>query len=382
MRPVLFILAGLMLAAAAASLSRSMDMAMFFVLAGAVLIWLGKRHSPGTKDPSRDKKLPAEKDSYVETSEPGAAADKNSRGRSLKLAGYVERLTGESFADFSFSPGEEFAAAARDGYWEGEKWIQGRLLLMDTAARAPLWEKAVDRPRHPKISDIGSVLVEDLQPRQESENSLMLFDLQGDMLWEKEFGARIKNSGISPSGERAFAATLSSKYEPHSSRLFFFDASRGTELWSRDLHYSQEEAPYECDFDGNQLVAVVRFYEEEQRFPFGETGELPKEYLYFSYEINIRQSGLATEILPQVKIMLMKSRPEIDKAEELLGRINIQDLSLETKAEVLRYHGEIQEARGNLRRAAEAWEQALELDPDVGIRERYQDLQKKLHSGK
>ncbi|WP_291319351.1 hypothetical protein [Desulfonatronospira sp.] len=318
----------------------------------------------------------------METSEPGAAADKSSRGRSLELAGYVERLTGESFADFSFSPGEEFAAAARDGYWEGEQWIQGKLLLMDTAAKAPLWEKAVDRPRHPKVSDIGSVLVEDLQPRQDSKNSLKLFDLQGNMLWEKEFGARIKNSGISPSGERAFAATLSSKYEPHSSRLFFFDASRGTELWSRDLHYSQEEAPYECDFDGDQLVAVVRFYEEEQRFHFGETGELPNEYLYFSYEINIRQSGLATEILPQVKIMLIKSWPEIDKAEELLGRINIEELPLETKAKALRYHGEIQEARGNLRRAAEAWEQALEQDPDVGIRERYQALQKKLHTGK
>jgi len=378
----LFILAGLMFAAAAASLSRSVDMAMFFVLAGAVLIWLVKRHTPGSKGSFRDKKLPGDQDSYVETSEPGAAADKSSRGRSLELAGYVERITGESFADFSFSPGEEFAAAARDGYWEGEQWIQGKLLLMDTAAKAPLWEKAVDRPRHPKVSDICSVLVKDLQPRQDSENSLMLFDLQGNMLWDKEFGARIKNSGISPSGERAFAATLSSKYEPHSSRLFFFDASRGTELWSRDLHYSEEEAPYECDFDGDQLVAVVRFYEEEQRFHFGETGELPNEYLYFSYEINIRQSGLATEILPQVKIMLIKSRPEIDKAEELLGRINIEELPLETKAKALRYNGEIQEARGNLHRAAEAWEQALELDPDVGIRERYQALQKKLHSGK
>jgi hypothetical protein len=36
--------------------------------------------------------------------------------------------------------------------------------------------------------------------------------------------------------------------------------------------------------------------------------------------------------------------------------------------------------RGNLEGAAEAWRQALELNPNVGIKGRYQSLQKRLES--
>jgi hypothetical protein len=364
-----YVLAGLLFLAAIGSLGESVGVGIFYALLGAGLVWWGKKRS--SRNSAESKLSPGIKVTV-------------SRGRQdnkrEEITDLIQDITGEFVFDPCISPNGRFAVIDRDGHFEEDRWVKGKLILVDISAKKTLWSKAIDRPHNSKVANNGSVLVEDWQSHHTLGGSVIMFDESGAKLWKHEFKANIGSSGISQNCAQAFVATLRTEYEPHNTKLFLFDASNGAELWSRDA-YEKEGAPYECEFSGDQLVAVVKTVEEGvQRFPFDGAGNLPKEYYDFSFELEVRQRGLAAVLLPKVKAMLGKEPPEIDQANELLSRLNVDELSPEPKAQALRYIGEVEEIRGNLEGAAEAWRQALELNPNVGIKGRYQSLQKRLES--
>ena len=79
-----------------------------------------------------------------------------------------------------------------------------------------------------------------------------------------------------------------------------------------------------------------------------------------------------------IQKVLREKPPDIDEAKRLVGQLHRTGLDDNQKARVLRCEGEISEAEQRFGDTLNYWKQALELDPKVGIKRRYETLRKKL----
>lgn len=290
----------------------------------------------------------------------------------------LREITGEFVIYPVVSKNGRFATFTKNGHFNEEKWVKGRIFLVDLMNQRLLFQETLWRPYDINVSDIGNVLVHDMKSNESLGGEVIAFNVKGERMWLRSFKANIEDIGISNDGSLAFVATCYSDYEPHNSKLLLLNGSSGNEFWVRDLRRS-EEARYECKFEDNNLFAVVKTVEEGVvKFQFDETGKLSQDFEDFSFQLQVRQFGVAPILLPKIREYLASQPPGIKEAKELLEQIDLKDLSPEFKSEALRYSGEIQVEEGNLTEAVRLWEEALELNPRVGVKRKCQAAKKKL----
>lgn len=268
------------------------------------------------------------------------------------------------FADVSSSPNGRFKVGACDHHDDGGHERRGACALLEN--ERVLFKRPVRRANNPHVTNEGTLLVEDWKDEGKLNGAFLAFDRTGQLLWRHEFKANIGTSGVSEDGRRAFVTTCNSDYDAHSGMTFLIDVATGKLVWKRG-------GWGDVSFRGNDCVAGVRHLDgTESFFPFDENGHLGPGHATDCARLEAEAKwGRYWDVLPRVEVGLKyRGVKDLDEVAALLAQLDGKDdeLAPKSRAKLLRYRGDLAEARGNLEQAQLWWEKAYVLDPKVGVR--------------
>lgn len=287
------------------------------------------------------------------------------------------RLRRSYFVEGRLSANGRFLVGACDGHEEDGRMKSGSVVLVEARTGRELFRATLKRANNPHVSDEGFVLVENWKSwGGPLAGALLAFDATGKRLWERSFKANVYGSGMAADGRTVLVSTCNSDHEPHSSKTWLLDASTGEPVWVRegfgDVRF--EGSRLMVGLSGDQTSAGNRF------FRLDDQGNEPPEYHVALAEQEARVNrGKPWWVFPKVQERLGEPDPPLAELELTLADVEHGDTlpSDGDRARIERWRGEIAERRGDAAETLRRWERALELDPKVGIKRRYDALAKR-----
>lgn len=226
----------------------------------------------------------------------------------------------------------------------------------------------LERPQDGHVADNGTFILNDWMFGDGLNGRLCAFRADGQKLLEREFSANLGTSGISSDGRFAICQTAHAPSSPDSNRHFLFDLEEGQEIatWVQETGWTNS---YEIDSTNRNVVLVGQ---DDERIGYGFDGEMLDRDGWQRGRIAI---GDIDVIRPVAESLEHNSSSDL-RAAILAGL----DVALATgegwkQARALRIRGEMHERAGELEAAIEAYDQALTIDPQVGVARKLAKLQ-------
>lgn len=256
--------------------------------------------------------------------------------------------------------------------WHDRRWTDGvpadgRYLLID--GNAVLVDGTMERPNDGKVADDGTFILNDWEGSEELSGTFRAFRPDGSLILSRRFSANLLNNGLSSDGRLAACQTCNAPGSPDSSILTVFDLASGTvgASWVPESGWARG-----YEFPGGGRVRMVR-------------GDRPSLDYSLEGEFLDRQLWLGDEVRRGTLYVIRKALAEGEAAtglsiEDLRAgvRAALADGDERFEADAWRLLGEIEESAGDARAALEAYEQALSLNPKVGVAKRAAALRKAL----
>ena len=304
---------------------------------------------------------------------PAATAGAKQPKRAVELDAFdgrfVQIASRDFFGQFSRSPNGRFQIVWREEPWiNGRKPGKGAWLLLDREQVCA--EGRAERPNDGKVADNGTVILNDwLLATGELSGTFLALRADGSLILSRRFTANLFNNGLSPDGRYAVCQTCNSSTED-SSRLTIFDLGAGVELGSR-IPESGWAQSYEFSVDGRTLRLK---YHDGDSFAYSLRGNfidretwiqrsLAKGDLYLISQLlhsysNAPPSEFASRLLAGIENGLGSQRRDDPRA----------------RAWALKLRGLCLEAMSESREALTSYDEALSLDPKVGVKRRAERL--------
>lgn len=263
-------------------------------------------------------------------------------------------------------------AAGRGGHRESGF---GEYVLADLVGNVVSVHGKMQRPNNGSVADNGSFSLEDWHFGSTLSGTFSVFDSVGIPIVTKELTANILDSGISRNGKLAYCATANSKTE-HSYKIFLFDLETAEELFCVTPRTGGIET-YGFDEDRKLLIADVKGV---GKFRYDRNGN-------FVDAENLDKANLGSSdysrIIRAAEKILGESDLSEDRAREALeavirARSLGADANLAWRPNALKVQGLAHEALGEQRDAIQIYEEAIALNPKIGVKRRLDALKKKI----
>ncbi|MBD3774319.1 MAG: VRR-NUC domain-containing protein [Rhodobacteraceae bacterium] len=230
-------------------------------------------------------------------------------------------------------------------------------------------EGRLERPQDGHVADNGNFILSDWMFGDGLKGRLHGFRADGGSLFEREFVANMASSGLSEDGRFAICQTANAPGSPDSCRYFLFDVEQGKEIasWEQETGWA----------DGYE------FDTEARRVFLGKSGEARVAYDFVGKMVD-REGWQARRIaagdLSVIRTALEDAGqdPSTELRDALFAGLDVaaKGDDIWTQAKALRIRGEMQEQAGEVALAIDAYEQALAIDPQVGVARRLGKLQR------
>lgn len=252
---------------------------------------------------------------------------------------------------------------------------KGVYLLLDN--NRLILQGRMPRPNDGVVSNVGIFAINDWTFEEGLHGVFHVISPTGAPLVRQRTRANLENCGISEDGRFAVCQTLFSHCEAHSGKLFFFDVGTRSLLWrkepatGRTTHYRFDTA--------NRILWLCVGDDQEYRYTFdGKFLDEEKWRVELSRRRTREASGydLLSAAEQKLKELEIGNKPieEYGEAESLLRRALEQRVSPYTAGQIHRHLGEIAEKAGRLEDAISAYEDALRMNPKVGVKKRLEKL--------
>lgn len=278
------------------------------------------------------------------------------------------------FGSSNLSRSGEWLVAWSDGN-VGNCKNRGHYALYNNSSKHVVLQGAAQRPNKCSVSDSGIFYVEDWQSPLGLSGSFYVLSPAGEQLISRKFEANILNSGISHNGLYAICQTANSKIGNDGNKLTAFDLVKRCEIFSITPK--------------TDLATEYNFYED-----IGEIGVVIKEVGEFRYNLNgefidsekYAQARLSnekfTDIILQVEVELKRGINK-EHAKAILDSIEkAMELGADRyptwKSMALKLQGNTYLIAGDEKLALKSFDEALKLDPNIGIKRKADALRKKL----
>jgi len=258
----------------------------------------------------------------------------------------------------------------RGGHRAGGK---GAYLLYDFLNKEVVLKGRLDRPNNGHVSNAGIFVLEDWHFGDELSGTFYAFNADGHTLLKKTFSANLLTNAVSPNGLLAVCQTANSKTED-SYKLFLFDLKSGQQRfaatpgagWTMD---------YTIDEARNEVIAHIKGLGE---FRYDQTGQfVDREELE---EATLR-AGDYGAVIPLAERLLQNdlSHARLDQILKAIYRARREgaDANSGWKAAALKVTGLAYETLGDPTQAIAAYEQAIAINPKIGVKRRLSALQKR-----
>jgi hypothetical protein len=251
----------------------------------------------------------------------------------------------------------------------------GSYLLYDTEAGQVVVCGEMARPNGGHVADSGHFSIEDWHFGSSLSGTFNVFEPNGQLVIAKDVTANILMSEISSNGLFAVFQTANSTTED-CHKLFLIDVSQRAIRYSIDPLAGWPER-YSIDEDTAEVIAHMKdlgAFRYDSKGAFIDAAKLAKAKLVSSrYEFAI---PAAEALLKSPNLTAETARQALD----ILGRARKHgaDQIDFWKARSLKLQGLAHEALGELREAVKAFDEALALNPKIGVKRKRDSLAKKI----
>jgi len=252
----------------------------------------------------------------------------------------------------------------------------GRYVLYNVTQNKITLQGKLERPNSGSVADNGSFSIEDWHFGSELSGTFYVISSAGRELVKKKFDANLYNSAISDSGHFAVCQTANSPVGEDGNRLTAFDVEKNVELFS--IHPPSGWADRYKFIDGVPKVGVV--INKIGTFYYDMQGSF----------IDSEKFDAARLRCDRYDVVLLAAE-EIVKAPELNDQLAsaaleaaVRALSLGAekdqgwKAVALKIQGLAHEFLRNNEAAIAAFDEALRINPKIGVKRKADSLRKKL----
>jgi len=317
--------------------------------------------------------------------EPEIAQRSNPKPTSEKGISYIGRFASIPSIDFyglfKKSPSGEWvicwcdsdARGGRGGYRASG---HGRYILYNTKLNAVVSQGALERPNSADVADNGVFSIEDWHFGDALTGTFYVFSATGQELIKRRFGANLFNSALSVNGRYAICQTCNAPSGLDGNRLTAFDVGKGVELFSINpptgwaSHYGFDEAM-------PQFEVIIK---DIGGFVYDEQGAFLDAEKFATARLNCDRFDVvlyaAEDIIngPDLNDQLALVALEAATRARLLGA----DKDQGWKALALKIQGLAHEFLGSNADALVAFEEALKIDPKIGVKRKAASLRKKM----
>jgi tetratricopeptide (TPR) repeat protein len=235
---------------------------------------------------------------------------------------------------------------------------------------------SIARPNDGKVADNGTFIFNDWGLGEGLQGTFLAFDKAGVRLCSRRFKANLFNNGLSSNGDTAVRQTCNSYDSDDGSILTLFDLDQKIEI----AHWipSSGWADY---YSFPQSGVIQLGYARSGAFAYSWSGDfLDKERWQ---EIRLG-SGTYGEAMTMIE-HLLKESPQAQDIERLLRSIDrieptIPTAETKSRAQAKKLRGLCLEAQFDLPNALRLYDDALSLDPKIGLKRRSVQLHKLLRT--
>jgi hypothetical protein len=226
----------------------------------------------------------------------------------------------------------------------------------------------LERPQDGHVADNGTFILSDWMFGDGLNGRFCAFRADGQKLLEREFSANLGTSGISNDGRFAVCQTAHAPGSPDSNRHFLFDLEEGQEIasWMQETGWTNS---YEIDSANRSVILVGQ---DDERVGYGFDGAMLDRDGWKRGRIAIGDIDVIRSVARS-----LDQNPSPDLRTALFAGLDVALASGEgcRQARALRIRGEMHEQAGELEAAIHAYDQALTLDPQVGVARKLAKLQ-------
>lgn len=275
------------------------------------------------------------------------------------------------------SPNGRYILAWRDGDGAGRGGARregkGRYLLIDQ--NRVIADGRMERPNDGHVSENGVFVLNDWRFfTSELRGTFYAFRADGTEILRRKFLANLYNCGISPDGRLACCQTCNSSSERDSSVLTLFDLDRAVEIasWPPESGWA---TGYDFSADG---AYVLLTYNQGPPLRYALTGEFVDRSLWIESSLDRGDLYMIQRVIKETH-----PKPEGAFARRLVDCINKGLVAVcaddpRTRAFGLKLKATCLDGLEDWTSALANYEEALALDPKLGVKRRIEQLRKKL----
>jgi hypothetical protein len=225
------------------------------------------------------------------------------------------------------------------------------------------------------VADNGAFVLEDWHFSSDLIGTLCAFDARGQSLLRRTFSANLLTNAISHNGSFVVCHTAASPSEDGSS-LFLFELATGKQMFA-----VPPSAGWAMDYTiDEQRVEVIAHIKKLGDFRYGSSGEFLESA---ALEDACLKKGDYSTVILTAEAIVKRGDATLSRLKEVL--FAIQRARREGanddrgwKAAALKVEGLVREASGESDQALVLYQQALDINPKIGLKRKVVALQKAL----
>ena len=251
----------------------------------------------------------------------------------------------------------------------------GAYVLADLSSGTVSCHGGMPRPNNGCVSDTGAFSLEDRHFGSSFSGTFSVFDRNGALIFSKDLTANIFTSGVSKHGKYAFCATANSPTD-HGNKVFLFDLVNRIEMYSVTPKAGWPDS-YEVDEGTGELMAL---FKDIGSFRYNVHGE-------FMDADQLGDANLNSSYYDRIILAAEKILGEVDLTDERIQEVltavqHARSLGADKnpawKPTALKVQGLAHELLGQNPEAVQVYEEALALNPKIGVKRRLASVSKRI----
>ena len=228
----------------------------------------------------------------------------------------------------------------------------------------------LERPQEGCVADNGTVILHDWMFGEGLQGRFVAFAPDGSQLVTQQFAANLMSNGLSPDGKFAICQTANAPGSADSCRYMLFDLAAGHEMarWEVETDWAER---YEWDCEERRVYLCMK---DGERVGYDFTGIMVEREAWQRRRIGVGDLNVIQAVL------VATSANDYPLRSEIIAGLGVAARSGEIwqQARAYRLLGELHEQVGEISQAVKAYDEALTIDPKVGVSRRVEQLRKML----
>lgn len=229
---------------------------------------------------------------------------------------------------------------------------------------------SLERPHEGCVADNGTVILHDWMFGEGLKGRFVAFAPDGTQLVTQQFAANLMSNGLSSDGKFAICQTANAPGSADSCRYMLFDIAAGHEMarWEVETGWAEH---YEWDCEERRVYLCMK---DGERVGYDFNGIMVEREAW-----QLRRIGAGDLNVIQA-VLVATSADDHPLRSEIIAGLGVaaRDGEIWQQARAYRLLGELHEQAGEIPQAVKAYDEALKIDPKVGVARRVEQLRKAL----